>query len=176
MENERQGLEAREAVLAGTWATFGDNVRRLRKARGWTQGQLADRLREGGIDLHQTTIAKIEGGTRPTVVHEIWTLAAVFNVGLDVLFPPIAQEDPRDDERGRELMRRRDELHMRLAEANNEAERIANRVAALEMDLHMCLQELADLGGDDTDTVRWAASVASELAKGADHGVDQEAR
>jgi hypothetical protein len=38
----------------------GDSVRALRKAKGWTQQQLADRLAELGVALDQSTIARIE--------------------------------------------------------------------------------------------------------------------
>ncbi|MCW2651571.1 MAG: hypothetical protein QOE41_4618 [Mycobacterium sp.] len=45
---------------------FGTTVKDLRRARGWTQEELAKRLTAAGYPMHQTTVAKMESGTRPT--------------------------------------------------------------------------------------------------------------
>jgi transcriptional regulator with XRE-family HTH domain len=63
---------------------FGNKVRQWRQARNWSQEDLADRLREQGFDMHQTTVAKIERGTRPLRVAEAAAIATIFRV------PPLA--------------------------------------------------------------------------------------
>jgi transcriptional regulator with XRE-family HTH domain len=65
---------------------FGVQVRDLRRARGWTQDDLAERLTAAGFPIHQTTVAKMEGGTRPTNVGEIAALAELFDVPIGTLF------------------------------------------------------------------------------------------
>jgi transcriptional regulator with XRE-family HTH domain len=64
--------------------SFGDNVRHWRRERNWSQEELADKLRQEGIDLHQTSVAKIERGTRPLRVAEAAAIATIFRV------PPLA--------------------------------------------------------------------------------------
>lgn len=67
------------------WETsFGNKVRQWRQARNWSQEDLADRLREQGFDMHQTTVAKIERGNRPLRVAEAAAIATIFRV------PPLA--------------------------------------------------------------------------------------
>jgi transcriptional regulator with XRE-family HTH domain len=67
------------------WETsFGDKVRQWRRARNWSQEDVADKLRMQGFDMHQTTVAKIERGTRPLRVAEAAAIAAIFRV------PPLA--------------------------------------------------------------------------------------
>jgi transcriptional regulator with XRE-family HTH domain len=64
--------------------SFGDNVRHWRRERNWSQEDLADKLRSEGFDLHQTSVAKIERGTRPLRVAEAAAIATIFRV------PPLA--------------------------------------------------------------------------------------
>ena len=73
---------------------FGDNVRQWRRARNWSQEDLADKLRQEGIDLHQTSVAKIERGTRPLRVAEAAAIATIFRVPPLTVFlePPLAEE------------------------------------------------------------------------------------
>src|SRR6476661_7860338 len=63
---------------------FGEKVRQWRRERNWSQEDVADKLRMQGFDMHQTTVAKIERGTRPLRVAEAAAIAAVFRV------PPLA--------------------------------------------------------------------------------------
>jgi transcriptional regulator with XRE-family HTH domain len=64
--------------------SFGTKVRQWRQARNWSQEDLADQLRLQGFDMHQTTVAKIERGTRPLRVAEAAAIANIFRV------PPLA--------------------------------------------------------------------------------------
>ncbi|HWR23773.1 MAG TPA: helix-turn-helix transcriptional regulator [Feifaniaceae bacterium] len=56
---------------------IGENIRRLRSAKGITQEQLCAKLQVGGCDISRGTLAKIEAGIRHISVEE---LAAVKNV------------------------------------------------------------------------------------------------
>ncbi len=68
-----------------SWETsFGQKVRQRRQARNWSQDDLANQLRRQGFDMHQTTVAKIERGTRPLRVAEAAAIANIFRV------PPLA--------------------------------------------------------------------------------------
>lgn len=57
---------------------FGRVIRELRKASGWTQQELAERLTANSLPMRQNTVAKLESGGRPTSVAEIGVLAEVF--------------------------------------------------------------------------------------------------
>lgn len=59
---------------------FGTRVRELRRACNWSQEYLAQRLKGEGFEMHQTTVAKIEAGTRPLRVAEAAALAHIFSV------------------------------------------------------------------------------------------------
>lgn len=65
---------------------FATTVRELRKARGWSQDELARRLSANGFAMHQTTVAKLEGGTRPTSVDEVAALAVLLGVPIGRLY------------------------------------------------------------------------------------------
>ena len=62
--------------------TFGERVRELRRARKWTQNDLADRL---GLD--RTTISKWERQGVRSDIATIDKLANVFDVNTDYLGP-----------------------------------------------------------------------------------------
>jgi len=64
--------------------SFGERVKQWRRARNWSQEDLAERLRVHGFEMHQTTVAKIERGARPLRVAEAAAIATVFRA------PPLA--------------------------------------------------------------------------------------
>lgn len=65
---------------------FGEVVRRWRTDRGWTQDDVAERLRGQGFEMHQTTVAKIERGARPLRIAEAAALADVFEMPIMAVF------------------------------------------------------------------------------------------
>lgn len=71
---------------------FGEQVRELRTAHGWTQVELAKRLTEAGYTMRQTTIAKIEAGSRPTSVPEVVAMAKTLDVTVGALFSKAMDE------------------------------------------------------------------------------------
>ena len=74
-------------------ALVGETVAELRKARGWSQSELAQHLEPFGFDMHQTTIAKLEGGGRPIRINEAAAIAEVFGVRFMDLLPVPIEDD-----------------------------------------------------------------------------------
>lgn len=92
---------------------LGQQVRRLRTANGLTQGALAERLTRSGFPIYQSTVTKIEAGTRPTTAAEVSALARIFRLPAGALFDFSDDED----EAIAELARRAEHLTALAAEA-----------------------------------------------------------
>ncbi len=69
----------------------GGRVRAFRKRRGWSQERLAERLREVGVSLGQSNVARLENGKRAVTVDDLYGLA----LALDC--PPLALLLPETD-------------------------------------------------------------------------------
>jgi transcriptional regulator with XRE-family HTH domain len=139
---------------------LGKKVRQLRIERGWTQEQLAEKLNEAGWPMHQTTVAKIEAGTRPIRVAEADALALAFGLPIEAMwYLPIAGE-PWSMTAMKDRLKMIDDLigtleghlrttvityaeqqseRMRLAQAMNEAAKAADR--GEPEDLHLSPEE-----------------------------------
>lgn len=62
---------------------FGVWVKNAREMRGWSQEALARHLKEtAGLDLHQSAVARLEGGKRAIRLNEASALAKL--LGLDL--------------------------------------------------------------------------------------------
>ena len=60
-----------------------ERVAERRRAKGWSQANLVRHARAVGLDnFHQTTISRIEAGTRPMTFGEAITLARLLNLDL----------------------------------------------------------------------------------------------
>jgi len=67
----------------------GRALRRLRTARGWSQEEVARRMKAYGYDFHQTMIAKIEAAQRPLRVRELADFAALYGMEVhELIYPP----------------------------------------------------------------------------------------
>lgn len=67
----------------------GKALRQLRLARGWSQGEVAVRMRAYGYEFHQTAIAKVEAAQRPLRVRELADFAALYGVQVqDLVYGP----------------------------------------------------------------------------------------
>ncbi|EPD94596.1 hypothetical protein HMPREF1486_03149 [Streptomyces sp. HPH0547] len=65
---------------------FGEQVKQGRRAKGWTQAQLARSLGDTiGHVVNPLTITRIEAGTRPTPINEAVALAQLLDISLDSL-------------------------------------------------------------------------------------------
>ena len=83
-------------------ASFGENIRELRKSRGYSQERFA---RE--IGSNQMTVSSWEVGTRLPLIPTIKHIAEVFNVPVSSLLP-LSESESNDDDLVREVA---DALH-----------------------------------------------------------------
>lgn len=68
----------------------GQELRRLRVARGWSQDEVARRMAAYGYDSwHQTTVGRIEAAQRPLRLNEAVALTGLFGVPLYQLVAPL---------------------------------------------------------------------------------------
>jgi len=127
---------------------FGRRVRVLRQARLWTQPDLVRHLTAAGHPMHQTTIAKLESGVRPTDVDEITAIAAIFGVAPATLFEDVSPETWL-----------RQALHVyrsRVIQKTEERDRLRARLATLDAELHSALDEYRKLArelGQEVDDI-----------------------
>lgn len=63
----------------GTNNLCGKRVAAYRKARGWSQRQLADRLQLCGLDIDKNAVQRIEAGKRFVIDIELAALSKVLN-------------------------------------------------------------------------------------------------
>jgi transcriptional regulator with XRE-family HTH domain len=86
---------ARPPRASSPEATAGEELKSLRMARGWTQEKEAKLLAaQTGRAWHQTTIARIEAGTRPLRVNELTDFAELFDVQPAALLRPWSDMPP----------------------------------------------------------------------------------
>jgi transcriptional regulator with XRE-family HTH domain len=70
----------------------GENLQRIRKAAGWSQADLADRLSARGLSFQQPTILKVEKGSRPLKLEEACAIAEELEVTVASLSQLIDDE------------------------------------------------------------------------------------
>jgi transcriptional regulator with XRE-family HTH domain len=68
-----------------TASRFRTELRAERKHRHWSQAEMVERLKDHGIDLPATAIAKIETGVREVSVGEASAIADLFGCSIDQL-------------------------------------------------------------------------------------------
>jgi transcriptional regulator with XRE-family HTH domain len=90
VENEAAGYAPHPGWMAGDnpEALAGQELQRLRKARGWSQDEAASRMRPYGYTWNQTMISKIESGSRPLRVNELADFADLYGVLVSQLLRP----------------------------------------------------------------------------------------
>ena len=72
----------------------GRQLRLLRQGRGWSQAEVAERMKAYGYSWNQSTVTRIESASRPTRLNELADLAALYEVPFIRLLRP----DPAPDE------------------------------------------------------------------------------
>ncbi|WP_164842392.1 helix-turn-helix transcriptional regulator [Actinoplanes solisilvae] len=83
---------------------FARQVKAYRKDRDWTQPQLADRCKAAGLDWDRSIVANVEGNRRSSIaVHEVFTLARVFDVPPALLLFPLKSGEPIELVKGEAL-------------------------------------------------------------------------
>ena len=65
---------------------IGPQIQRLRKARGWSQAKLAERLQLNGLDVGRDVVARIECRLHCVKDKEIIFIARTLGVGVSSLF------------------------------------------------------------------------------------------
>jgi len=86
-EQRRRGPAATQVEATGQHVRA--NVSRLRKSRGLTTYQLAQRMAEAGRPIPQSGISRIESGTRRVDVDDLTALAGVLGVSPSALLLPL---------------------------------------------------------------------------------------
>lgn len=66
----------------------GKQVFLIRKEKGWSQRELADKLQLGGLDLDKNAIQRIEAGKRFVTDIELLALSETLKVRLSELLNP----------------------------------------------------------------------------------------
>lgn len=114
--------------------SFGDKVRQWRRERNWSQEEVAAQLRYQGFDMHQTTVAKIERGTRPLRVAEAVALAHIFKVPPLAIFEGPGPEDQPENiaKLQRELDMAEESARRRRDEIDSAAEYYAAEVSRVK--------------------------------------------
>jgi transcriptional regulator with XRE-family HTH domain len=69
----------------------GQEIQRLRRARGWSQDEVARKMKPYGYDFNQALISRIELGQRPLRVRELVDFAALFGLQPAALLKPWPQ-------------------------------------------------------------------------------------
>lgn len=76
-------------------ATFITQLKRRREGLGWTQTDLARKLKVRGLPFHQQTVQRVENGERAIRLDEAHVIAELFSVPLEVMLNsyegPLAQ-------------------------------------------------------------------------------------
>lgn len=133
---------------------FGARVKDLRQAQGWSQEELARRMTVAGYSMHQTTIAKLEGGSRPTNVAEVAALAAIFNMPIEALF---------DDSEAAHLALEAASLSHRLAAIADESAALLKRMDEMRAQREALQADVEDFNRKLAKSVE--AAKAGELPK-----------
>lgn len=65
---------------------LGDNIKKLREKKGWTQEQMSAKLQTAGCDITRSALAKIEVGQRHIYSYEIKIIKEVLSITYDEIF------------------------------------------------------------------------------------------
>ena len=76
----------RHRIELGTQNDVGANITRLRKEKGWSQGDLLVKLELMGIHLSARRMSELEGQQREIRGIELKAFAEIFGVTIDELY------------------------------------------------------------------------------------------
>lgn len=135
--------------------TFAQQVRLLREERGWSQSDLAQKLHDAGIEYaSQSTVSRIEKGSRPVRMIEAERLASIFGRSVHMLSHPdsrdayivhasaIHVQARRDFVRFKEALRDAAEAQIRGKELLEHLEELFGDAADLDRGTHARLRNL----------------------------------
>ncbi|MBQ8439700.1 MAG: helix-turn-helix transcriptional regulator [Clostridia bacterium] len=67
----------------------GQNIERLRKEKGIKQKDFIAKIQVLGCDMNPTSYSKLEGQLRSATDREIYTIAKILNVPMELLFQDV---------------------------------------------------------------------------------------
>ena len=67
----------------------GQNIERLRKEKGIKQKDFIAKIQVLGCDMNPTSYSKLEGQLRSATDREIYTIAKILNVPIELLFQDV---------------------------------------------------------------------------------------
>jgi len=121
---------------------FGRQIRLLRQGRGWSQQDVAVRMKPFGYSWSQATVTRLEAATRPIRLNEVFDLAMLFEVPPGQFLESSGQDFEWDD----------------LEALEREIEKLTADRAKLE-DYHRSAAAAAD------DAARHMAAISADLAR-----------
>jgi transcriptional regulator with XRE-family HTH domain len=128
--------EARRKSYEAWEKDFGDKVRQWRHALNWSQEDVAQRMRVRGFEMHQTTVAKIERGTRPLRVAEAVALASIFDMPTLAVFRGEGPKQPGWPEKLTKLQQEMERAEQALEHAMELLNKSGELYAIAHSDLH----------------------------------------
>lgn len=140
-------------LMANIERKFGAKVRSLRLERGWTQRDLASKMTAAGHPMHQTTVAKLENGTRPTSVAEASSLASIYGISTGSLFGDTTPHDVSSN--GSALFEKWAFMESEAVRARERADKALNQFSQFVLDNSDTLKESPD------QAAAWAEAIAS---------------
>ena len=72
--------------------SFGNNLRRIRKAHGYTQEEIVAKLQLKNLDISRSAYAQIECGTYNIRISQLIALKEIYNISFDDFFEGISIE------------------------------------------------------------------------------------
>ncbi len=72
--------------------SFGDNLRKIRKAHGYTQEAIVAKLQLKNIDISRSVYAQIECGTYNIRISELVALKEIYDISFDDFFEGISSQ------------------------------------------------------------------------------------
>ncbi len=72
--------------------SFGDNLRKIRKAHGYTQEAIVAKLQLKNIDISRSVYAQIECGTYNIRISELVALKEIYGISFDDFFEGISSQ------------------------------------------------------------------------------------
>ncbi|MDX3006723.1 helix-turn-helix transcriptional regulator [Kribbella solani] len=166
----RESLEAHERVI-------GRKVRQLREDHGWSQTDLSERLARLGLDIHQTTVAKMESGRRPLRVSEAVAVATAFGLPAGaLLWLPLTNEPASLSELREEMMDLESHLEATRKMMVDTLSTYAQSYAEFSASLHMKAKLLADASAAREKAQRDMALAKQEFeqAQARKHAADSQ--
>lgn len=123
-------------------------IRELRQARGWSQQEVAERMRSYGYAWSQATVTRLEAASRPIRLNELADLASLFGVPmiqvLDAWFPGPGSDDLHALEA--EIVRlseERERVHDQMLAASEQAAQLRADLQERETEAEMASRRMA---------------------------------